>query len=230
MTYVKVNDAFAEDDRATALTDKSFRLHVAALCASSRNLTDGVITAPRLAALRAQTKATHKHVNELVLAGLWEGNGPWNIVGYLDLNSSKEQVEHIREERRKAGRTGGLASGESRRADADGKQLASDLVPRLVEPQTETQEQTTANPVVGAEPAGDLDAAQAELLAALNDRDERTPNVIARIIERGGLVEGDIYDALEEATRPRVDSRSAAAVRALQRRAAQKSEAGVFVT
>lgn len=125
MTYVKIDDAEGEDDRTLALTDKAFRLHYTAKLSCSRNLTDGVISEQRLATLRAQTKATQRHVNELVLAGLWEGDGPWKIVGYLDLNSTKEHVEHVREERREAGRRGGQASAQSRMGSANVEQIAS---------------------------------------------------------------------------------------------------------
>src|SRR5262245_56567510 len=51
VTYVKLDDSFGEDDRVLGLTDKAYRLHIAALCACSRNLTDGEISTPRLTTL-----------------------------------------------------------------------------------------------------------------------------------------------------------------------------------
>jgi len=149
VTYVKLDDAFAENDLVIGLTDKAFRLYIAALCSCSRNLTDGVVSVARLTTLRAQTRATNQHANELVLAGLWEGEGPWEIVGYLTLNNSKERVESIREERREAGRIGGKRSGESRRAEANAEAISKHVASRLLEPQTETQSQSTENPVRG---------------------------------------------------------------------------------
>jgi hypothetical protein len=131
VTYVALDDRFPRDDRVHGLTDRAFRLHVAALCMCSEDLTDGFIsTSPRLGMLRTLTKATQRHVNELVVQGLWrpvstgetfevEGkDGAVSIVvkgagyyldGYLELNRSKGQVEALIEARREAGRQGGLA-------------------------------------------------------------------------------------------------------------------------
>jgi hypothetical protein len=98
--WIRLDDGFVEDERILGLSDKAFRLHVAALCASGRNLTDGFVSAARLHSLKALTGATQRHADELVSSGLWGANGSaWAIRKYLDYNPSGEQV---REERRKA--------------------------------------------------------------------------------------------------------------------------------
>lgn len=95
--WVKLDDGFPEDDRVLDLSDKAFRLHVEALCACARNLTDGVLSVRRLHSLRASKAA----VKELAECGLWisRGDGVYEINKYLVYNPS---AEHVREERRKA--------------------------------------------------------------------------------------------------------------------------------
>jgi hypothetical protein len=130
MTYIALDDRFPRDDRVCRLSDRAFRLHVAALCACGEDLTDGVISTPRLRALLALTKATTRQVNKLVAEGLWrhvitgetftvEGrdgsvgvvanaDGYW-LCDFLTFNRSRARVEAIREARREAGSQGGLA-------------------------------------------------------------------------------------------------------------------------
>jgi hypothetical protein len=250
VTYVALDDSFAEDDRAFGLTDKAFRLHVSAVCACSRNLTDGLISASRLATLRGQTQASQRHVNELVTQGLWRavaagemftvegkegavelaatGDG-YYVCGYLELNRTRAQVEALIEARREAGRRGGVAKA---LASASASATAFALANGLAKTYPDTDSEATENPV-SREAAGDVAAgvgfAQAKLLAALTDRDDGTPGVVAGIVARGRLTEGGIYYALEEATRPGVRSRTKSAVAALKRRAADKN-GGVYVS
>jgi hypothetical protein len=110
--WVKLSDTFPEDERILGLSDKAFRLHVAALCASARNLTDGVISLERFRALSALVGAGKPELEELTSCGLWEGEGPWTIRKYLDYNWSAEKV---RDERRKAAERKAKSRAESRR-------------------------------------------------------------------------------------------------------------------
>jgi hypothetical protein len=166
VTYVNFDDAFPEDDRVFGLTDKAFRLHVAAWCTCSRNLTDGIVSMPRLEALLAQTKATVRHANELVAVGLWRPLGAgetleiegkvvvslqkaYYLNGYLNLNRSKEQVEALIQARREAGRRGGVA-----------KALASATASALAKsyPDTDTEKTVVAREGAGVR-AGAMDGA-----------------------------------------------------------------------
>jgi hypothetical protein len=104
--WLKIDDGFAEDERVLGLSDKAFRLHVAALCACARNLTDGVLSLERVRALKALTGAKDRDVAELAASGLWEGSGPWSIRKYLEYNPSKADAEAKREAQRQGGKRG----------------------------------------------------------------------------------------------------------------------------
>ena len=43
MAWLRIDDGFVEHPKVYDLSDRSFRLHVAAHCYSARNLTDGVL-------------------------------------------------------------------------------------------------------------------------------------------------------------------------------------------
>jgi hypothetical protein len=103
VSWVKLDDQFAEDELVAELTDRAFRLHVIALCYCGRNLTDGMLD-PRairvVCAVLTASKAS-RWVTELVASGLWieHPNGWYEIKNYLDFNPSEA---HVKEERRKA--------------------------------------------------------------------------------------------------------------------------------
>jgi hypothetical protein len=103
VTWVKLDDHFAEDAAVADLTDRAFRLHVIALCYCGRNLTDGFLDerAVRVVGAVLTASRTTRWVNELVDAGLWisRESGGYDIKSYLDFNPSAAQVK---DERRKA--------------------------------------------------------------------------------------------------------------------------------
>lgn len=101
MSWLKIDDGFVEHFRVDPLSDRAFRLHVAALCHCSRNLTDGHVSTKNVRVLRARSNnAGVKHVDELLEAGLWVQNGDGYVIrDYLDYNPSAEKV---RQERSKA--------------------------------------------------------------------------------------------------------------------------------
>lgn len=103
MSWLRIDDQFAEDDTVAELTDRAFRLHVIALCYCARNLTDGVLDkrAVRVtSAVLCPGRAT-RWVNELVAAELWidNGDGTYAVKNYLEYNPTAEAAK---EERRKA--------------------------------------------------------------------------------------------------------------------------------
>lgn len=102
--WTKLSDDFPENERVLGLSDKAFRLHIAALCACSRFLTDGEISHARLRVLKALTGATDRHVNELEASGLWEGSGPWSIHKYLEYNLSRAAYQTRREKQQEGGK------------------------------------------------------------------------------------------------------------------------------
>jgi hypothetical protein len=116
MTWVKLDDAFTDHPKLAPLSNRAFRLHVAALCYCARHLTDGYLSAAQARALdRANVAADrassngrgHAHGSlpassvvegQLRDAGLWEADGDgWRIHDYLRYNPSRRQVVGERE-------------------------------------------------------------------------------------------------------------------------------------
>ena len=99
MSWLRLDDGFVEHDKIHDLSDRAFRLHVAALCYCARNLTDGELNQRRLKVVCALTKATRKHVTELVDSGLWTTSiDGHSIRDSLDYNPSAETVKKRRAE------------------------------------------------------------------------------------------------------------------------------------
>lgn len=96
MTWVRLDDNFADHPKVDGLSDGAFRLHVAALCHSGRYLTDGAVTAATARRLTPYYKP--KQPAELVGAGLWEETRDgWAIHDYLAYQQSAEKVRADRE-------------------------------------------------------------------------------------------------------------------------------------
>lgn len=141
MPYQLLDDGFAEHPKIMDLSDRSFRLHVAALCYCNRNLTDGLLSQRGIAVLCALTSASKKHLIELVTAGVWdeyEPDGCFLIHDYLEHNPSKAEVQERRAKRSAAGRKGGKRSGKARaqaNAEANAEANASkQVLEQIVEP------------------------------------------------------------------------------------------------
>lgn len=132
MTWVKLSDTFAEDPRLDEAGPLALALHVAALCYCGRQLTDGRLprgTMRRLQALDDPDAVAAR----LVAVGMWrEMPDGFELVDYLRDQPSREHVEAVRAKRAAAGRTGGIASGVTRRSNSEAstKQSAS----RVLEP------------------------------------------------------------------------------------------------
>lgn len=104
MSWLRIDDGFAEHAKIGALSDRSFRLHVTALCYCARNLTDGVLDERSLRIVCAIVAKGNlrRNVAELVDAGLWHpfGDG-FEINDFLDYNPTAERVKEDREKARK---------------------------------------------------------------------------------------------------------------------------------
>jgi hypothetical protein len=116
MAWVKVDDGFPNNAKVEPLSDRAFRLHVAGMCYSARNLTDGILSPRSVTILRAETKATNKHAAELISAGLWDViDDGYSIHDYLEYNPTREKVlaERVKARQRmgknRAVRTGSAA-------------------------------------------------------------------------------------------------------------------------
>jgi hypothetical protein len=95
MSWVRVDDGFAEHPKILELDDRTFRIHVWALCYCARHLTDGLLV---LGVLRGCPLVTRKYTLDRVLrclvgAGLWkEVDGGYIIRDFLDYNPDRAQV------------------------------------------------------------------------------------------------------------------------------------------
>lgn len=101
MSYVNLDDNFADHPKNAALSDAAFRLHVAGICYSQRHLTDGLIAADE--APRLVRRFKRPALTELLERGIWVLvlDGAYSIHDYLDWNDSREQVEKRREKNRR---------------------------------------------------------------------------------------------------------------------------------
>jgi len=124
MTWVRLDDTFADDplmDRAGAA---AAWLHVAGLCYSNRHLTDGFIPAERVRRLTASGDVDEQ-LAELVGLGVWQLDaGGYRIVHHLEHQFTREQVllerkktaERVRLHRQRAASRNAVTDGVSNAA------------------------------------------------------------------------------------------------------------------
>lgn len=119
-TYIKLHDGMPEHPKVDGLSDKAFRVLIETWCWCARNLTDGYIP---LATWRKRCPA--RVSKELVAAGLVEEAADGvQMHDYLQHQTSRAQVEHVREVRSQAGKRGGRPR-KPPTAKANGNQVAS---------------------------------------------------------------------------------------------------------
>lgn len=100
--WVRLDDGFADHPRVIGLSDRAFRVHVAAMCYAARHLTDGWVPSGHPSHARA--------IAELVTAGLWmpgaDGGfvirdwSQWNPSGQTIKDRRTKDAERKRRERR----------------------------------------------------------------------------------------------------------------------------------
>jgi hypothetical protein len=113
VTWVKLDDHFADHPKIVGLSDAAYRAYVDGLCYCARHLTDGAIP---LAVVKVVARGRGRVILELEANGLWDQNGKGvNVHDYLEFQLSRSEVEAARLQRASAGRSGGLRSGEARR-------------------------------------------------------------------------------------------------------------------
>jgi hypothetical protein len=99
VSWLRLDDGFAEHPKLMDVSDRAFRLHVAALCFCARNLTDGELVDRSVRMVCALSSATKKHVAELVAAGLWvkRADGTFGVKDFLEYNPTAEKVKAERD-------------------------------------------------------------------------------------------------------------------------------------
>lgn len=102
MSWVSLDDGFADHPKVLDLTDAAFRLHVCAMCWVGRRLTDGAIRARELRILVAMLPNPPEDpaslLKEILDAGLWEETSDgWVIHDWLKYNPCAGKVVAKRE-------------------------------------------------------------------------------------------------------------------------------------
>lgn len=101
-TWFKLTTSFVSHPKVIGLSDKAFRLHIAALAYSAENLTDGEIdrAALRLLGSYSGLQRPVLQAKELVTARLWEisplENEGYRIHDYSEHQRTKQDVERDR--------------------------------------------------------------------------------------------------------------------------------------
>lgn len=123
MAWVKVESSVSRNRKFQVAGPAASWLWLCGLCYCQEGLTDGFIPFEALQYLGV--KSASKHASVLVKAGLWETcDGGWLVHDYLAHNRPASFIKGTSDQRREAGKSGGIASGEARRA-GDVKQIAS---------------------------------------------------------------------------------------------------------
>lgn len=134
MPWVRFDDQFTIHRKVDGLSDAAFRLHVAAIFWSARNLMDGFVPEEDLDLVCARLRAPARFAAECVKRGLWHGahtacpsekcpapvDNPagWVVHDYWEYQPTREKVLADRVIKAQAGQKGGIASGQSRRLRA----------------------------------------------------------------------------------------------------------------
>jgi hypothetical protein len=152
MTWLRLDDRFAEHPKIAGLSNQAFRDHVAAMCYCARNRTKGRVSAGVIRLLRISPKT----VAELTKAVVWDQGEDCDyfIHDWATFNPPAREMtdeEKAAEAERKAaaGRLGGLASGAARRSakEADEAETKQNLLQNEAETkQTDEAETNPRNP------------------------------------------------------------------------------------
>lgn len=139
MSWVRLDDKFADHPKVIRLSDKAFRIHVWAMCYCAQH-SPGIGHFP-VAALKG--KATASTIDELVKARLWDrlDDDDLAIHDFEDYNPKPG-------DKAEAGRRGGIASGEARRSKREA--LASGLLHEATHEAPEAKAQANRSSRAGA--------------------------------------------------------------------------------
>lgn len=133
--FIKLHDGFPEHRKTAVLSDRAFRRLIEAWCYCNRTLSDGHI--PKAL---GDKMFSRKVCDELTQAG-WVARSEfgYEMLGYLEHQSSAEQVADLRRKRSAAGSKGGKAAASAR---ASAKQVPKQTASKI-QPEVEIEEEVT---------------------------------------------------------------------------------------
>lgn len=148
MTYVKLDDKFMDHPKVVAAGPLAAFVFIAALCYSSRHLTDGAIH-DNAVGLLSPVGNPRKKLESLALVGLVDKTPTgWQIRDYSDWQRTRDQVESIKQSRAEAGKRGGSTAKQTPSKEAS-KSEANEEAKGTPESRVQSPEsRTTTNSVV----------------------------------------------------------------------------------
>jgi hypothetical protein len=199
MTWVKLDDGFAEHVKMSRLSNDALALWVVGLAYCNRNLTDGFIPSQvGLGQLRYCNGNTVPAIRELEDTGCWiETDGGWQVHDFHDYQPTKESVLAERaaaKERKRKSRA--RARGESQR-DANGTHT------RVTPPAVPVPVPVPVLPSIDDKISKGNALDVGPFVKALKDADKNTPAVLS-VLSRE-LPEAAFHTALESLVRRRAE-------------------------
>ncbi len=116
MPWTKLDDGFHEHYKTIAMSDKAFRLFTCSLTYSSRHKLRGRLSPAHLSVLFRLTRATKKHVDELIVLRSFDLDGEDILIhDFEHFNPTNEELARKRAEAGKKGAESRWHSGENER-------------------------------------------------------------------------------------------------------------------
>lgn len=226
MSWLRIDDGFAEHPKIQAVSERARWLHVTALCYCARNLNDGVLDPRDVKVLTAIVdKPCKQAMNDLVRAGLWVKlpQGSYQIKDYLEWNPDAETVKKLRKERQEAGRRGG-SSPKKLVTEPKGEAVAEAIAQALA---SSNHASTPSLPIPSPESSNALSAGlmsieegMKRLAVATGARSKTDIDKITRTVFANKCGPGALKCAIEAATGPGVRDPLAVALSELKKRKA----------
>jgi len=136
LAYIRVESSVSRHRKFLQAGPAASWLWLCGLAYCQEGLTNGFI--PSEAIDHLGVKGARPLSEKLVSAQLWDtATDGWHVHDYLDWNKDAASVRAIQQERRRAGAEGGKASGETRRNEANPKQVAEAKPKQPANPSTD---------------------------------------------------------------------------------------------
>jgi len=189
MPWFKVDDKLHDHVKARRAGIEAMGLWVLSGSYAADNLTDGFVPEHTLTRWATSMAKGRKLAAALVEAGLWhpaaqDGEDGWRFHEWEQRQPTRAKTMAVREARAEAGRSGGVASGASRRGEANPNQNASGLVEPPSRPDPSRPDMGTSSRPLTSVPAGLNDDDLTKIAAATGGDIDHAVRVAADILGR----------------------------------------------